>query len=222
MSCSYKKSIKRKSDILKASQELFNIKGFQATSINDIMNKVGAAKSVFYYYYETKEQILDDLVNINIGQIAKAMSDIVDNKQYSALEKIQKMLIEEFKISFTEYNKDNHVHNIKDVDMHQKLLVRMTYVIAPLFSKAIDQGIKEGIFHVKYPLETTEIILAGIHFITDLGVFNWNKEQYWRKVNASAELIEKVLGIAPGSFKFLNTLLKDIPNIVDGKHTIKE
>lgn len=217
MSGIYKKSIQRKYDILKASQELFSTKGYQSTSINNIMDKAGAAKSVFYYYYNSKEQVLEDLVNMNINQIAVALSDIVNDRQLTALEKIQRMIMEEFKISFNDYSKDNHVHNIKNVDMHQKLLVRMTYVIAPLFSSIISQGIEEGTFHVNFPLETTEILLSGIHFITDLGIFNWSKEQYLRKVNACADLIERVLGIVPGSLQYLNTLLNEVPDIVNGE-----
>ncbi|MCX8132234.1 MAG: TetR/AcrR family transcriptional regulator [Clostridia bacterium] len=210
------KSKERKHEILKAAQELFNTRGFQDTSVNDIMKKVGVAKGVFYYYFKTKDQVLDTLVSENIMEIAEAMEEIVQKSDIDALQKLKFMLAEEFKASMKSDSPDNHLHNIKNVDMHQRVMVAMVEILAPIIARVVDQGIKEGIFKTEYSLEVCEIVISGIHFITDLGIFQWDREQYLKRVRASEELIEKALGIKQGSFAFLSDLLKDTPDRING------
>lgn len=215
------KSKQRRNDILEASQELFNSKGFQETSINDIMRRVGAAKGVFYYHFETKNQVLDTLIEQQIVNIIESVERVLDRSGLNALEKLQCVLEKEFTISMENHNPDNHLHNIKNVDMHQRILVGMVEKFAPIIAALVKQGINEGLFKTDYPLEVSEIIVAGVHFITDLGIFKWTKEEYLRRVKASEELIEKALCIKQGSFSFLSDLLGDIPDGIN-KNVIAE
>lgn len=112
--------------------------------------------------------------------------------------------------------------NIKNVDMHQKILVGMVQRFAPIIAALIRQGINEGLFKTEYPLEVSEIIVAGVHFITDLGIFMWTREEYIKKVKASEELIEKALCIKQGSFAFLSDLLGDNPDRINRNGVAKE
>jgi AcrR family transcriptional regulator len=211
------KSKQRKNDILAAAQELFNTKGFQDTSINDIMRKAGAAKGVFYYHFETKNKVLDTLIEHQVTRIIEPVKRILDCPDLNALQKLRRILEEEFRINMESYNPDNHVHNIRNVDMHQRILVEMVHRFAPIIAALVEQGINEGLFKTDYPLEASEIIVAGVHFITDLGIFKRTKEEYIRRVKASEEIIEKVLGIKQGSFSFLSGLLGDTPDRIKEK-----
>jgi AcrR family transcriptional regulator len=206
------KSKQRRNEILQASQELFNKKGFHDTSINDIMKKVGAAKGVFYYYFETKDQILDTLIGQHIANIVETVEAALDKPGLNALEKLRCVLEEEFRLSMANYNPDNHIHNIKNVDMHQRILVGMVEKFSPVISELVKQGINEGLFKTDYPLEVSQIIVAGVHFVTDLGIFKWSGEEYTKRIKASEELIEKALCIKQGSFAFLSELLGDTPD----------
>lgn len=215
------KSKQRKIDILKTSQELFNSKGFQETSINDIMRKVGVVKGGFYYYFKTKDQILETLIEQQITNIEESVGRVLDHSGLNALQKLQCVLEEEFKASMEDYNPENHIHNIKNVDMHQRILVGMVQRFAPIIAALVEQGVKEGLFKTDYPLEVSEIIVAGVHFITDLGIFKWTKEEYIRKVKASEELIEKALCIKQGGFSFLSELLGEAPEMINKNNTAK-
>ena len=59
----YKKSIDAKNRILTVAEELFALNGFDATGIAQIAEKSGIAKSLLYYYFNSKEQILEELVS---------------------------------------------------------------------------------------------------------------------------------------------------------------
>lgn len=47
--------------ILRSASELFSEKGFDATGISDIGKRAGVAKSLFYHYFRSKEEVLEVL-----------------------------------------------------------------------------------------------------------------------------------------------------------------
>ena len=51
-----------KQEILEVSLELFSVQGFEATSISQIANAVGIRKASLYSHFESKQAILDALV----------------------------------------------------------------------------------------------------------------------------------------------------------------
>ena len=58
-----RKKIQSKQAILQASVHLFSTKGFQDTSIADIMNEADLGIGTFYNYFESKEEVLKSLLN---------------------------------------------------------------------------------------------------------------------------------------------------------------
>lgn len=202
-----KKSNERRKEILRISQNLFNKKGFTQTSVNEIMKNVGMAKGGFYYYFESKDQILDELVDRYIASKISKVKPIVNDNSLDALTKLKLMFIAEFEHDI-QYNKpNNHLHDIKNVDMHQRILVKMVKKYAPIINKVILQGIQENLFVVEYPLEAAEFLVSGFHFLCDLGIFDWSSDEYVKKIKATEEIIEKTLGLGKGSMKFLSDML---------------
>ncbi len=52
----------RCSDLTATARILFYTRGFENTSISDIVNKVGVAEGTFYYYFSSKQAILEAVV----------------------------------------------------------------------------------------------------------------------------------------------------------------
>lgn len=52
-----------KNKILDKATELFALKGFGAVSVRDIAKAVGIKMSTIYYYYESKEALVDDVLS---------------------------------------------------------------------------------------------------------------------------------------------------------------
>ena len=49
--------------ILESSLELFGTKGYKSTTIADIVKKAGISKGLIYHYFDSKEDILKQLVD---------------------------------------------------------------------------------------------------------------------------------------------------------------
>lgn len=51
----------QKESILTAAWKLFYEKGYDKTSLNEILNEIGASKGRFYYYFNSKAELLNSL-----------------------------------------------------------------------------------------------------------------------------------------------------------------
>jgi len=51
----------RKNELLDTAQELFFTQGYEQTTVETIIQKVGVSKGTFYYYFKSKEDLLDKL-----------------------------------------------------------------------------------------------------------------------------------------------------------------
>ncbi|MBS3737331.1 TetR/AcrR family transcriptional regulator, partial [Candidatus Bipolaricaulota bacterium] len=52
----------RKDELLEAAGELFLEEGYEDTSVNSIVESIGVSKGTFYYYFDSKQDVVDGLV----------------------------------------------------------------------------------------------------------------------------------------------------------------
>ena len=73
-----------KQQILEASLDLFSVQGFEATSVAQIANAVGIRKASLYSHFESKQAILDALVEEVLEQYAAhSIFSSVDWERYA-------------------------------------------------------------------------------------------------------------------------------------------
>lgn len=70
---------KRKTDILIAGLDLFIKKGYTATKVNDIAEKVNMSSGLMFHYFETKEKLYEELVRIGLDGTKTFMQSEVDD-----------------------------------------------------------------------------------------------------------------------------------------------
>jgi AcrR family transcriptional regulator len=201
----------RLKELLDAARELFFEKGYQTTSVNDIIEKVGVAKGTFYHYFKTKSDLLDKLVERFTESIHVEIKKLVKRTDLNALEKINGFfaLGRTFKARNIELMKLllKALYNEENLVMRHRMIRDRIKSTLPEFVKIIDQGIKEGVFNVANSRELAELIyylginineLAG-ELILTLSKNPENIDIIERKIKAYESSIEKILGIAEGS-----------------------
>jgi AcrR family transcriptional regulator len=58
-----------KTNILKTSMELFSVKGFDATTVDDIAVKSNINKAMIYYYYKNKAGLYEQVMSVLMENI---------------------------------------------------------------------------------------------------------------------------------------------------------
>ncbi len=70
----------KKNIILDSANKVFTQKGFNGASVGEIAKEAGLSKATLYYYYESKEQILYELVKRTLLNTVSYINESLDNK----------------------------------------------------------------------------------------------------------------------------------------------
>lgn len=197
-----KKAEERKQEIVEAAKRLFNSKGYDATSMQDVMEDVGIAKGTIYHYFKSKDELLQAVVEFIVDAEIEKKKALLLETHGTALERF-KVLIAAGSAADREQEVLQELHNANNTGMHIRLLAATLVKEAELYAGLIQQGCDEGIFHTDSPLECAEFILTAVQFLTDVGVYPWTPDQLLRRGMAFPALIEAQLQAPPGSFQFL-------------------
>lgn len=80
-----------KTELIQASISLFVEKGFSATSIQDIVDRVGVTKGSFYYHFKSKEALLMHIQSSYIDDLLRRQEKILESGQ-NAQDKLVKIV----------------------------------------------------------------------------------------------------------------------------------
>ena len=164
-----KEAAERRKEILDVAEELFVTKGYDKTSTNDILDRIGIARGTLYYHFKSKEDILNAIIErINSSLIARAQT-IASDTSVPVIDRFV-MTIAGLKVdSEIGHEIIDQVHKPQNALMHQKMQKNLIEGIVPVIVRLVDEGNTQGIFNMKYPAETIEmlIIYSGTVFDDD-------------------------------------------------------
>lgn len=182
----------RRSEILDMARSMFFSNGYEGTSINNLIKKLGIAKGTFYHYFKSKEELLDQVINEVNTEIVKNISEIASLDR-SADEKIF-MAISALKVENHNMITD-HMHKPENALLHQKTLNSILKDITPYFEKIIEEGNRSNVFSCKYPKESMYIFLCSAINLLDDGVVDFSNDEKESIFRALIELLANMLGI---------------------------
>lgn len=163
--------------IIEASAKLFVEKGYEKTSIQDILDEVKMSRGVVYYYFKSKKDILDAIQ----AQRLDGMRSMVNSIQAeNAREKIAKAL--SILIGEVEDMPDVNVTNEQTLehlkDPHMILSNMQAHASdAKLLVSLFEEGVKDASIDTEYPLQVAELMFMLINTWLNPIVFNRDLEQ---------------------------------------------
>ena len=157
-----KEAEERKSEILDAAEELFAAKGYEKTSTGDILERVGIARGTLYYHFKSKEDILDALIERINGTLIAGAKKVAEDQSIPVVERIVRTIIS-MKVDSGEdtigHEVIQQVHKPQNALMHQKMQQGLLDGVVPVLAGLVEEGNAQGVFHIRYPLETTEMLV---------------------------------------------------------------
>ncbi|MDV3428081.1 MAG: TetR/AcrR family transcriptional regulator [Bacillota bacterium] len=192
----------KKELILNAMMDLLAEDKGAACSVSDIAKKAGIGKGSIYYYFKSKEEIFDGLVEREYSKIIEKCRAVIDNAEVNAVEKLA-LLIQSYRSFMVDSSIDEYLHQQQNAAIHQKSLAKILCSLTPIVTGIIKQGTDEKLFQCSRPEETAEIILSVYCFLFDPGIFSWSLEQVSVKLKALSDLLEHGLMAPKGSFQFI-------------------
>lgn len=191
----------RRREILVAARELFVKKGYDQTSVNDILRIVDIAKGTFYYYFASKEEVLEAIILDIVEEGARRAEKILKDKSIPLVNRIMMAIMAQAPEFEGSDEIKEEMHKVENAKLEQLYLRAMLKRMTPVLLEPVLEGIDRDIFHTEYPTECIESILLLGHMMFDCDVFEWKMEDYPRKIQAFLCNAERLLGTKEGELQ---------------------
>lgn len=134
--------------IIEGSVDLFDKKGFSKTSIQDIVDSIGVSKGTFYYYFNSKQELLRDIHLNYIRNLLVDQKVYIDDLTLSNKEKVKKiiyLIISSIKTSGKSARVfHREMRHLEEEHIKQVNLIRREF--RNNFQKIVEAGMKSGEF----------------------------------------------------------------------------
>ncbi|MDO5323410.1 MAG: TetR/AcrR family transcriptional regulator [Clostridia bacterium] len=190
----------RRNEILDAAEELFGSKGFDGTSTNDILDRVGIARGTLYYHFRSKEEILDAMIARMADRLIADAAKVAEDRSIPLLERLPRTVLALNVDSSIGEEVMQQVHRPQNALLHQKLQDRLLRGVIPLITLLVEDGIGQGIFRTDYPREAAEMIMIYSYTAFD-GLAMQTAEQRQRRVDGFIYNTERILGAQEGALR---------------------
>lgn len=178
--------------ILDVSQRLFLEKGYENTTIQDIVDELGGlTKGAVYHHFKSKEEIMDAVgdrmfFSNNPFEAVRGRTDL------NGLQKLQEAVrlnqSDQERVSLTAQS----IPIAKSPRLLQEMIVSNRKVLTPYFLELIEEGNRDGSMHTDYPREIAELLplLTSLWLLPS--VYPASREQMKRKFLFLGEMLEKM------------------------------
>ena len=195
-----KKGEKRKLELLQIAYRMFIARGYENTSVDEIIEEAGIAKGTYYYYFQSKEQMLEDVIGMMIDQETDAARQVLQ----APIPVPQKIVgvIASLRPTQEEQPIEGALMRPENILMHSKIKRRLTETVVPLLSEAVEQGIAQGFFSCDNIPERVRMLVSVSSDTFDEGHFTE------RDIAVFIDMTEKLLGARTGTMDFIRGLIK--------------
>ena len=178
--------------ILDAAQRLFLEKGYEATTIQDIVDELGGlTKGAIYHHFKSKEEIMD-AVGDRMFFANDPFKAVRGRDDLSGLEKLR----EAVRLHQGDAERTRMTIQAIPIVREPRLLVEMIEsnrrILTPCYLELLQEGIRDGSIHTQYPREIAELLplLTSLWLLPS--VFPATREEMRRKFEFLGDMLEKM------------------------------
>jgi AcrR family transcriptional regulator len=153
----------RSAELLDCAQRLFFERGYDSTTVNDIIREAGLSKGAFYHYFASKEALLEALSVRMTRDFIDDLQPILDARSLDAVARLNAVFADSRRLNaelapqmkktfYTLFRPENLV-------LFHRLDEAVSEVFAPVMADILLEGVEEGLMDVPDPQAFAEILL---------------------------------------------------------------
>ena len=201
----------RRDAFLDAAQRLVETKGYEAMSVQDVLDALEVSKGAFYHYFDSKQALLEAVVDRFADGGMASIAPILNDPKLPAITKLERVFSD---IAGWKAQKKELVLGIIEVwnsdsnaIVREKVRRMTARLMVPMLCGVVKQGIAEGVFEVASADETASVLVAlmlgfqeqATHLFTARQADTVPFEVVERTIAGFTEAFERILGIPKGS-----------------------
>jgi AcrR family transcriptional regulator len=209
----------RRAEFVEIAEQLFQTKGYEATTIADVINAAGVSKGAFYHHFKAKEDLLEAIVvhtaSASLGYIARLQAD----ESLDALTRINRLLAMggAWKLEhMSQLRRTFEAALRRDKDTLTARTVEATFVLlSPAVASLIAQGQSAGTIGEGDSDAMADALLwmgyGRRRMMGDLlGTLDRDPEavasKLYARLCAEQAIMDRILGLPAGSIRLIGTL----------------
>ncbi len=200
--------MKKYDRILDALQQLLENHAIQNISVSDIAKKAEMGKGSIYYYFPSKEAILDALIERNYEKPLKTAKNLAAQTEISPFTRMAMILqaCRNSSAAFLSHNSTDSAAGTNAQDfafLHQKYMNHLISELKPALTEIINQGIASDEIHFEYPAALAEIVLIVLAVKLNNTFLSSTAEDSEDTIRGLVSLLEKGTDIPQGALNYL-------------------
>ncbi len=178
--------------ILDVAQRLFLEKGYENTTIQDIVDELGGlTKGAVYHHFKSKEEIMD-AVGDRMFSVNNPFEKVRKRSDLNGLEKLR----EAIRLNQSDEARTDMTIQSIPLTRNPRLLVEMIdsnrQILTPYYQELLEEGNRDGSLHTEYTKEIAELmpLLTSLWLLPS--VFPADKEGIKHKFKFLGDMLEKM------------------------------
>lgn len=192
--------------ILDALQQLLESRNIQTISVSEIAQTAGIAKGGIYYYFPSKDAIIEALVERSYASSIATAKNLSKQTNIPPFTRMA-MIFQACRNSSSEFLKQGTATTSDSIQeksmLHHKYLRYIISELKPVLTEIIRQGIDSGEISFEYPAALAEIVLIVLTVKLDNTLIPSTPEEIENTILGLISLLEKGTGNPVGSLNFL-------------------
>ena len=161
----------RRAAIIDTAERLFYLKGYDQTSVQDVLDELHLSKGGFYHHFESKLSLLEAICEKRTVSSYEESERLIREGNLNATEKLNLL----FGMS-TIFHQDSMdfialmlrvAYRDGAVMLREQMKLTSMRLMQPLVDEVIQEGVRENLFFVKYPDSMGSLLLLLGHNMTD-------------------------------------------------------
>lgn len=166
--------------ILDASLKLFLEKGYEETTVLDIISEMGGlTRGAFYHHFKSKEEVFDALCE-KLFYESNPFEKAKSHKELNGLEKLKCVLRTSF--DETEYHQLSMASmQLMGSPAFLKKLIESNQELAPMYQELIEEGIQDGSIQSEQPKLLADLFVLLTNFWSIPTIYPMTADETWQK-----------------------------------------
>jgi AcrR family transcriptional regulator len=204
----------RRQELLDIAARSFAERGYDSTTVDDVIRQAGLSKGAFYYYYPSKQALLEGLATAAATRALEALQPVMNASGLGAVDRLN---------AFLRQGRQTHdaaatlavfesIFRPDNVVLYHRMHAAVMAVMLPPLTEILAQGVAEGSIRSNDPRTTAELVLMlGTMTHDVVGRLLGAKPQEWAAAIAAFEhrlveqgiAVDRILGLPDGTVAFV-------------------
>ncbi len=154
-----KDSEERRSEFVDAAEKLFKENGIVDTTINSIVKEMNVAKGLFYYYFKSKDDVIDAISDKYNEVFNEMMHASMDKPTY---EERLEQFIDNCIVSFRNLYEKVDDSDVDLIQLSSKSIEEAKNATIDGLEKLLNEGVENGTYQFTHTRYYADIIVGGM------------------------------------------------------------